>query len=417
MKHNQHLNPKEEGALRRGIEGLRTETVDESGVSATATKMMATGKARASRPVVYRLVVVGGAAAALSVVAFWPRTSSAASLKDVVKAVSQMSARYERVYKPSKDGKLELYMEQWGEPGKYAMRFVGNGEHRYNGQVVYGYWPKTNRQRVIEAEAMEIDPVGVEAFSQFKLLRVEDEGATLRYVYNIRQDLIIDKKTKLPTQRVVHNSDDSIMEVHEYHFTNDLEDSIFEPDVKPGVPFFNIPEDRQKLKGMLAMTPQSKVVAGVKINLHAVVIGDDGMVSAILTGEAPRASHGKELLQVMGYESGKWSMNAANYTTYAGKYPQTDNTLRVGNQTAILEKAHFPTKPQFGGKLALRVPVWKMDPSLPLLDWDTKKKIGIDSKFVGWAEFTVTNPLYTEQVEEVLPNWMRPPSVGKAKGL
>jgi len=413
LKQNPHWNPEDEATLRRGVEGLRGEPADTSGISATVGKMMAErGPVSRSRPT-FRYLGFAGAAAALGLVAFWPRTSSAASLREVAAAVEKMSARYERVYKPNKDGKLEMYMEQWGEPGKYAMRFVGDMEMRYNGKVAYGYWPKTNHQRVIEAEAEEIDSVGVEAFSKFKLLRVVDEGKLRRYVYNIRQDLLIDTTTNLPTQRIAYNNDGSVMEIHEYHFSEDLDDKIFEPDIKPGVPFYNIPEDRERLRGMLAMTPQTTTVAGMKIHLHAVIVSDHGMVGAIVTGGDPRASRGKEVLRISGLRDLNGNLNYGEYTTLAGHGRVETNRLQVNCQPAILEIAQFwnQTVPE---KFTIRIPVWKLDPKLPLYDYGSTKAIGIDSRFVGWAEFKVTHPLRTESVESVLPTWVMPSSGGVA---
>ncbi|HTQ11357.1 MAG TPA: hypothetical protein VMI31_14930, partial [Fimbriimonadaceae bacterium] len=293
MNRKQSWNPDLE-AIRRGVEGARSEPADPANAGAIVEKMIATPSSRKTWKVPARLATGFAAAAALAVVAFYPRSSDAAPIGKVLAAVQQQLARSEEVLKPDQSGRLYVYFEQWGEGEKYADLFTdGSGELRSNGRLVYCYWNThgVHYQRVDIGQSVGIDPVGIEAFSQFKLLRTEPAGPHLtRYVYGIHQDLIVDTRTDLPTERVVYNSDGSVMEIHRYHFYRHLPDSVFEPDVKPGVPFYNIPEDRRRLVAMVAEAPQKQVVAGTAVYLYAVIVAHNGEVAALVSGGDPRGT-------------------------------------------------------------------------------------------------------------------------------
>lgn len=408
LKQDQSWNHRNEEAIRRGAEGARSEPVDLSPVSGVVSKMMSEGRAHRTHWLPARYLAVAGVGAALIGVALYPRPSSAA-MSEVVDAVRQQRARFEEVYKPDKNGKLYVYLEHWGKPGKYAMRFTDDAmESRENGKLIYCYW-NTNGikyQRVDSGEGEGIDPVGVEEFGRFKLLRVLDAGPHLkRYVFNIRQDLIVDTTTNLPTQRVCYNNDGSVMEIHVYHF-QDVDDSVFEPHIKPGVPYYNIPADRQAVNAMIAQPPQTVVVAGVKVKLHAVIVDMAGNVGALVSGGDPRGV--STPMQVVGLPEGM--MMTPPSSTVLSQAPETPaNRLTIGGQPARLEKVTFPPKVEIPDGFTLRIPVWRYDPSQPLIN--AGRKIGLDSKIVGWAEFKVNKVLRTEQVEKVLPDWAPPEGI------
>ncbi|HVT11006.1 MAG TPA: hypothetical protein VHE55_01960 [Fimbriimonadaceae bacterium] len=387
--------------LRRGAEGARLEPVDLSPAPGLVSRMLAEGRPQSRAWVPMRYVLVGGAAAALAAVALFPRTSSAAPLSAIARAVSLQLARYERVYKADKDGHLDVYMEQWGEPGKYAMRFTDDSmETRQNGALRYTYWKQTNLQSIESGPAEQIDGVGVAEFSQFKLLRVESAGPNLlRYVFNIRQDLLVDTRTNLPTERVVYNSDGSLMEMHEYHF-HPLDESIFDPHIRAGVRLDNYPAQRRAVEEALAQPPQKAVVDGTTVWLHTVLIGDQGFVGAVVSGGDPSGTAFAPL-KIVGLPDG-WSMNPIGSSVWS-QTPGKENTLKVDGKPARLEQAMLRPGTQVPGSFTIRVPVWRYDVSRPLLDHG--KRIGMDSKLIGWAQFEVKNPLHVGGIEQVLPNY------------
>lgn len=411
MKQDQSWNHKNEAALRRGVEGARDEAVDMSPVSGVVSKMLSQGQSRRNVWVPARYVLIGGAAATCALVALYPRPSNATPLSVIDKAVRQQVARYEEVYKPDANGKMYRYMEQWGEPGKYALRFADDGmEIRQNGHVNYGYWKNSNRQRIEAGPAEEIDPVGVAEYGQFKLLRVVSDGPhRLRYVFNIRQDLVVDTATNLPIERDVYNRDGSMMEVHVYHFYRDLDDAIFNPHVRPGVPLDNIIEDQHTLAAILSQPPQTAEVAGTKVRLYAVIVDHGGSVGAIIDGGDPRGT-ARAPMQVVGLPAG-FAMSEPKYTAFA-KLQGAVNDLSVGGHPARLDKIVLPPLTSVPDNFTLRIPVWRYDPSLPLFDKGVRA--GTDSRVIGWAEFKVNRVLRTEQVEKVMPNYQAPDAVQTA---
>ncbi|HWA83291.1 MAG TPA: hypothetical protein VG820_07665 [Fimbriimonadaceae bacterium] len=387
--------------LRRGAEGARTEPVDLSPAPGLVSRMLAEGRPQSRARVPMRYVLIGGAAAILAAVALFPRTSSAAPVSAIARAVSLQLARHERVFKPGADGRLAVYMEQWGEPGKYALHFTDDSmEIRQNGVLRYGYWKQSNVQSIESGPAEQIDGVGVAEFSQFKLLRVEKAGPNLlRYVFNIHQDLLVDTQTNLPTERVVYNPDGSLLEVHEYRF-HPLDDSVFDPKVRVGVPLDNYPAQRRAVDADLAQPPQKAVVAGTTIWLHAVMVGRNGFLGAVVSGGDPSGT-AHSPLKIAGMPDG-WSMTPLASSVWSQE-PGKENTLRVDGKPARLEQVQLRPGTQVSDSFTIEVPVWRYDASRPLLDQG--KRIGRDSRLVGWAEFQVKNPLRVGSIEKVLPNY------------
>jgi len=427
LKHNPSWNHKEEEFLNRGIHALRSEPVDSSGVPGAVARMMMTVRHPIGTTIALRYLSLGAAAVGFAVFSLWPRSSHAASIREIVMMAKQQSTRYERVLKPDAHGRLTMYLEQWGAPGKYANRFVNEGETRFNGRLEYSFRHETNTQVIEESngsDALEIDPVGLEAFDDFKLLRVDTEGSRLRYVFQMapsRQEIVVDAATKLPIERDVIKSDGSIMEVHQYFFQKTLDPNIFEPDIKPGVRTINLPEDRKKLDEMLLDPPQCKMVAGVRVNLHAVIVDDvSSIVAAVVSGGDARPPVRNPLvkspLAIVGLPDGFATPEAA-YSSLAGQAPDVTNTLQVNGEPARVDQTSYQPKVSIPDEFVLRVPVWKRDPSLPLLDWQSHKRIGDDSCLVGWAEFKVNHPLRTYGIARVLPNYVFPKGVCPAPSV
>lgn len=410
LKENMHWNPEEEALLRRPVQALRTQGGDPSRVQAAAHAMMANrAQAQAPRPAI-RFAVAAGATLFLAGVALWPRPVAALSLKAIVQAMQGFSARHERTFRPDKSGKLAMVSELWGEPGKLAETFVGSTESRSDGHVVYTYWPESNKQRIAPGASVEMDPVGIEEYEKSpygKLLRVEKVGAQLRYVFQMgatRQDLIVNADTKLPVRREVFYPSDHLLETHEYEFFKDLPDSIFEPAVKPGVPLCNVFEDRKSLQEMLASKPQTQVVGGMTIRLRAVVVAGS-CVAAIVSGEDPRSATSLEGLQVDGVKA--WNVAThGDSTVWAGKLPSVGSPFTLQGETAVVERGLYLPDKSIPDEFVLRIPVWKYDPQKPLVDPETKKRVGIDTRLVGWAEFQVRDVLRTDDVDSVLPGYV-----------
>jgi len=276
------------------------------------------------------------------------------------------------------------------------------------------YRPKQNLQRIQRSRIDEIDEVGVETYSQFKLVRTEAEGTHTRYVFHMwpsRQDLVVDTATHLPLERDVWKADGSLSEVHRYHF-QPVDDRMFEPDIKPGVPLHNIVEDEKAVARMLSGKPQSQVVDGVKLDLYATIVDGNGDVAVVISGGAPRSPVSKDFLQIVGV-SAAYPMTGAEFTTLSGRIPGFENSLLAGGTKVRLEKIHVRDKLLIAsGPLEVRVPVWKIDQTLPLME--EGKVVGVDSRLVGWADFEVKTPVRTEEIEKVLPNYVLPPAVMKA---
>jgi len=293
-----------EEAIARGIEGARKGAVDLTPVPAVVTGMLAERPSGFAWRTPLRLAAALAAAGALALVALYPRPSLAA----VLRAVRTQPARFEEVLKPDANGHFYVYFDQWGEGDKYANRMTdGSGETRADGHLVYNYWNfgGAHYQRVDTGQPVGIDSVGVEEFiSVFKLLRVENAGPHLeRYEFNIHQDLLVDTTTNLPTERVVYNDDGTVMEIHRYRFFAHLDARIFEPDIKPGATFYDIPQDRRRLAAMVAEPPQRTTVAGVSVSLYAVIVGRGGRVGAIVSGGDPRGTTPAPL-QIVGLPAG-----------------------------------------------------------------------------------------------------------------
>jgi len=411
----------------RGVAGLRNEHVELDRAPAIAGKMLAASRPRAASSAGFRYVTIG-AAATVAAVALWPHPSSALALHDVKAAVQSQVARYERVYKPDNSGKLQLTYETWVAPGRGAVRDVGGIEIRQDGPVCYRFNPKINSQTIEQTEPEANEPVRVDDFAvfqaEFPILRTETDGTRSRYEFRMapaRQDLVVDTTTKLPIERDVYNPDGSVMEVHEYQFQVNPDLSVFKPDIKPNVPLYNIYEDRQSLQERLSGPPQVKVVEGIKVRLHAVVADAYGYVSAVISGGDPRSWSQGPIYppQIVGLPRG---MNATDpaYTAYANAKPGFPNMFEVNGERLRLDKVYmgsddhgtpdYKWKQTIPDKFVLRIPVWRYDANTPLLDFTTKKKIGADTKLVGWAEFTVRNPLRTEMVEKLMPNQKIPAS-------
>ncbi|MBS1708218.1 MAG: hypothetical protein JSS65_05780 [Armatimonadetes bacterium] len=198
-------------------------------------------------PPTMRFAAVGVlAAAAMMVAVLLPRRSDAAMLQEVLQAVKSKLERSETCYTVHRDGRWTLSYQAWSKPGKSAMRFADGGDIRDNGKESYIYYPSSpnQAQSIGPSSGDGLDPVGVEEYvtSPYgKLLRVEREAGANRFVFQMgetRQDLIIDDSTRLPKRRDVFTTTGKLMEVHEYQFSTGLDDGIFDPDIKPGVPVF-----------------------------------------------------------------------------------------------------------------------------------------------------------------------------------
>lgn len=424
LKQNPSMNLDGDDRLGAGIEALRSESVDSSGMQFAINKMLSTSRKQSSSHTTFRYLTLGGVTAGISMLAFWPRPLEAASLKEILTAVKQQTSRYERVLKPDASGKLVLSFEEWAAPGKYASRWQADAsERRYNGTVCYSYNPATREQSIEQSKSMEIDPVGIEYEAQFKVQRIEKEGSKLRYVFKMapaRQDLVVDAQSKLPIERDVYKRDGSVMEVHEYHFQSNLDPTIFEPQVRSGVTMHNYPEERAQVREILAARPQTQNVAGTQITLRAVIVDDlNGLVAAVVSGGDPRSpvlsrpAESSPHLQIVGIPGGFPSITSGEYTTLAGQAPGIQNTLQVNGEPARVEETFYPYKPTISDQCVIRVPVWKRDPTLPLVYWKTGTRIGTDSRLVGWVEFKVKHPFRTGSITAVLPNYVLPTSDGR----
>lgn len=420
MKENLQWNPEEEALLRRPVEALRQETGNPLRMQAAEAAMLDRRTIIRPRRPMLRYAMAGAAVLALSVVALWPRPVSA-SLKNVIQAVKAFPARYERVYRPDAGGNLKLAYQEWSEPGKHATYFEGSSDFRNNGVLNFVYDPGSNYQRISPApkKAMEMDSVAVEDFKNLpysKLLRVEQDGPFQRYVFQMgatRQDLVVESESSLPRYRDVFYPGNTLLERHEYHFSADLPDEIFDPKIRPGVPMVNIVEQRARLAKMLEDEPQVQIVAGQRIALHAVIVSREHCIAAILSGEDARSASSREGIQVVGIQKGFTGTDGAS-SVWAGKDPRVGPRFMVKDFPGLLERTFYPPNVEIPDEFVLRVPVWKLDPGKPLLD-SAGKKVGIDSKLVGWAEFKVQNAVYTDSVDAVLPGYEPSGEVGVAK--
>ena len=370
--------------MKRGIAGLRSEPIDSTQQTFLIQQLTAQPQKRSRIWPTMRYLALGGAVAAGIGFAMLPRTSNAASIRDIMLAVKQQTSRYEQVFKPDKNGKLYMYFEQWGAPGKYANRFQGENETRQDGRLTYRYSQKENCQTVELGKASEIDEVGIEAFSHFKLSRVVEEGKTLRYEYAMdpgRQDLVVDAETKLPLERNAYLSDGSLLESHKYRFQS-VDPSVFEPNIKPGVPYFNIPEDRKVLLTELAQGSQHQVVGGINIQLYAVIADANGNVGAVVSGGLPQP--------VTRPYAMKFPMEVAG-TQKGISYPSSVN-FEVAGESARLEQVYFASKPKIGDQFKLRIPVFKVTGQPP----------------IGWAEFNVKHVIRTYSAQIIMPNYVIP---------
>ena len=238
-----HLSPDDEQHLSRAAEGLRQVAAPSPDFGGVAAKM----RGAAVRPAVpaVRYATVGAVVTVLGLAAFMvPRASNAATLKDVLAAVKANLQRQETCYRVAPDGKPSLSYRAWSKPGKSAMLFADGSDIRDNGTVSYIYYPTSlvREQSVRPSSGDGLDPVGIDEYiaSPYgKLSRVEAEGDGQRYVFQMgetRQDLVVDKSTKLPRRRDVYDTRGRLTEYHEYQFVTELDDRLFDPDIKPGIP-------------------------------------------------------------------------------------------------------------------------------------------------------------------------------------
>lgn len=243
MKHRTHLSPEDEQRLARATEGLRHVAAPSPDYGRLAARMKQTA-ARSQAPTA-RFAFAGALVALLVVVtALVPRRSDAVLLQEALQAVKDKLERHELCYRVAPDGKATFSYEAWSKPGKTAMRFADGSDIRDNGQVSYIYYPTSldHSQSIKRSSGDGLDPVGVEEYINSpygKLLRVEKEGHGRRFVFQMgetRQDLVIDDTTKLPRRRDVYGVDGRLTEFHEYEFTSGLDDKLFDPDIKPGIP-------------------------------------------------------------------------------------------------------------------------------------------------------------------------------------
>ncbi|MDR3692343.1 MAG: hypothetical protein P4L46_23370 [Fimbriimonas sp.] len=424
MKQNPYLKPEDEEFIRRGVLALRSVGEHDSAIGDLSDPI--SHRAPSGRPPirVSRYVPVCAAIGAVALVTLWPRPLHAASIQEVIDAVNGRESRYEQVLVPDSHGQLNLQMERWGAPGKFAERFRDGTENRFNGHLNYQFHPQ-NRYQVVDeskgSDAWDIDPVGIKAFAGFKLEHVEAEGAKMRYSFKMapgRQDLVFDAKSKLPLERDVIRTDGSLMEVHRYFFLQQVELSVFDPEIKAGITTYNLPQQRLEMSQALREPAQSKVVAGIRINLHAVVVDPvDGMVAVVVSGGDPRPPISVKLaapIEITGI-SGGFDNTEVAYTTLAGRAPDVHNSLVVKGEQARVETVRFPDKPFIPNRFTIRVPVWKLDRRIPLLDWQTKMRIRDNSRQVGVAEFQVDRAIRTSSIDAILPNHViQRQAVGKA---
>ena len=389
--HSNHKNPE-----IPGVAALRDEAVDMSGARKVAAQMLRTMPGVRHRP--SRLLYTFAAAAAvLGGVMLLPRTARPVSLHDVGQAIKEYHSWYEQTYRPDSSGRLQLANEFWEAPGKSTWIEWRDGklasEMRFNGKLHYQYLPAEKSQR-ITSWGMDGMPLStVESFEQFKLLDVRPEGKLLRYRFAIHQDLLIDPATKLPVERDVYHRDGSILEIHKIFLTNHIDDQIFEAAVKPGVPLFDIPAAQAAVRARLSGTPQTQVVGGVAVSLHAVIIenGPHAMrCGAVLVGGVERPTGAPEHILIVGVTAPESRPQFKNVFDIDPN-PGEKTPLIVGGKVAHLERAGWPVMPPIPDRFTLRVPVW-----------------GSGSKFAGWAEFEVVDPIRTESIEEVLPNFVEP---------
>ena len=376
MKYGPHSNLKNPEIP--GIGALREAHVDMSATPNVVAQMLSTAPGSARRPKL-GYYFVAAAAAAVGGALLLPRKSSAMSIQDVARAARRYTSWYEQTYRPDKSGKLQLVIETWCAPGKLAEKFDDGTEFRSNGKLSYDYWPAQNRQRITPWERMEIPLDSVEGFAEFKLLAIRREGKLLRYVFDIHQDLLVDPSTKLPVERDVYHEDGSILEIHKHFFGHHLDERLFEPDIKPDVPFFDIPAEQAAVNARLVQAPQKQVVGGVELRLYAVLVDDGGLVGAVVSGGSPGPQTGVNRLQIAGIPAPPWSSRVPGETKW----------LNVNGRPVRLETGRWTPKQAFPSRFMLRVPVWKSDFSL-----------------VGWAEFDVSNAILADQIEEVLPNFV-----------
>ena len=238
-----HLSPEDEQRLDRAVDGLRRVADPSPDFGRLAARMRQTAT-RATTPNA-RIAFAGALVVLLVVITtLVPRRSDAVLLQEALQAVKDRLERHELCYRVAPDGKATFSYEAWSKPGKSAMRFADGSDIRDNGQVSYIYYPTSlDRSQIIGRSCGDgLDPVGVEEYiaSPYgKLMRVEKEGQGRRFVFQMgetRQDLVIDDTTKLPRRRDVYGVNGRLTEFHEYEFTSGLDDKLFDPDFKPGIP-------------------------------------------------------------------------------------------------------------------------------------------------------------------------------------
>lgn len=405
MKDNMYSNPEQESLLTRPIEAMRKDDVEPTRAQATVVKMLATQPKHTPHVPAFRYIAIAGAAATLAGIALWPQPSSAASLKAVIAAIKQQQARYEKITRRDSHGEMKLVEEMWYAPGKEAMISPDGHESRSSGNVSYSYWPSEGYQVIQPGGAMEADSVSVEAFVESpysKLIASAEAGPVTRYIFQMgatRQELEIDRKTKLPLRRIVHWDNDKELEIHEYAFNPALASNFFEPHVKPGVPLYNVTDDRANLAAMLKRRPLTQTVAGIKVSLYGVLVDPGGTVDVILTGGGLAKRESIKPLEIDGH---------AGALFYPMPYAHRGGSpIMLGGQPARIEWTAFGRGAKFPDRISVRIPVYSEGEAKATAAGQSNSR----SRLVGWATFQVA-PLKVFSAMTLRPDSDEPNGVG-----
>ena len=425
MKRNEnpYMNPQTEQKIIDAVTQLKIESVPESGLLKTIYAVKSEPSRRISRLPAFALTGVAALAAIIIAgLAMYPKPSAA----DVYSRVSTaMNGRpYETVtlLQPDKTGKLVVWEESWYGPNEFAdhwtqpeteqaQKFVSWSTQQ--GHRKYQYRSDEATQELIPSnDVPQPESDSLQTFAKFPLDRTIDSGKTVTYVFGKgwRMDIVIDKSTNLPIERVNYDPKGEILSQLLFHFPARIPASRFEPMHLQGVPYYNAFRDRKDFLALLARRPQVKIVHGIKVELYGVVIDSSRYMMAILrAGDLARpvfpnqplpkpGTYDENVMNVEGIARG-WFQDPAKWLD--AQNPKKDNRIQLdfvnyGRLYVVADRklSHFravwgPTIPQ---KFSLRIPIWKLTGSLKP---STRPPI-------GYAVFKVSHPLRVYKLDYCL---------------
>lgn len=416
-------NPQSENPwLKREVAALRAEEPTESAVERAVFAMQSSPVlTSAPRRAVWRTATVVGAIAVLGgFLAFRAPSVDAAELHRLADAARKQQTRHTRDYRPNENGELVLANEYWVEGVKhFAIYKDANGAtlSGYNGSRIFrhskahgGFLDDTD-PITFPVETIE-DYLAIPSASIQGIKRGQQEEGRKVDIFTVgyggmKMDLFIDPASGLPVRRDVRGKK-GLIETNLYDYPADIPDDRFNPPAELKAETFDYPALRLELAKKIDAPGESQELNGVKITLHAVIVGHTRVV-ALWSGGAKTDYDVNGHINIQGMKPGP-AAGLAGGSVWDMPGNEHSAILRKG-QPLIGDGMWYPERLNVKSGFVLTVPVWQEDRSRPLINSEGKRMPGFHSKLLGHLNFKIKSPIFAPDPERVL--WR--PAGGEAK--